>query len=217
MNTTTRNPIAEGTTAPPYIPFPDLGADLGRVPIYARPDAAFYATRMGFLPDTIRLYLHVPWVAEAMFRMNNALMRDERNALSEEFKYRLSLIVSRDNECAYCTSHHVGVFKRKFGYDETQIESILRLDQTADAREALAREFAHQASLDAQGVSDELRARMAKTFSPQEYMEIVLLVGFWKMYNTMHNAMGIESEPPVLAFKKFVEIRPEAATKAEKA
>lgn len=206
MNTTTQNGAADGTTTPPYIPFPNLGDDLKRVPIYVRPAVEFYAKRMGFLPDTIRLYLHVPWVAEAMFHMNNALMRDERNALGEEAKYRLSMVASRDNDCAYCTSHHVGVFKKKFGYDETKIESVLRMDQPADAREALAQEFVHQASLDAQGVTDELRARMAKTFSPQEYMEIVLLVGFWKMYNTMHNAMGIESEPPVIAFKKFVEI-----------
>lgn len=211
MNATTeQNGASDGTTTPPYIPFPDLGDDLKRVPVYVRPDAEFYAKRMGFLPDTIRLYLHVPWVAEAMFGMNNAVMRDERNAFSEEFKYRLSMIASRDNDCAYCTSHHVGVFKEKFGYDEQKIECLLRMDQPADAREALAQEFVHQASLDARGLSDELRARMAKTFSPQEYMEIVLLVGFWKMYNTMHNAMGIESEPPIVAFKKFVEIEPEA-------
>lgn len=210
MNTTSQNSVPDGTTTPPYIPFPDLGPDMKRVPVYVRPAVEFYAKRMGFLPDTIRLYLHVPWVAEAMFGMNNAVMRDERNALGEEFKYRLSMVASRDNECAYCTSHHVGVFKKRFGYDEKKIESVLRMEESTDPRETLAREFVHQASLDAVGVSDDLRARMAKTFTPQEYMEIVLVVGFWKMYNTMHNAMGIESEPSVIAFKNFVEISPVA-------
>ncbi|MDO8545452.1 MAG: carboxymuconolactone decarboxylase family protein [Opitutaceae bacterium] len=214
MNSSAEKRSPAETSTPPYIPFPELGEHFENVPIYVRPDIEFYAKRMGFLPDTIRLYLHVPWVAEAMIRMNNALMRDERNALSEETKYRLSMIASRDNECAYCTSHHVGVFKKKFGYDEKAVEDLLRMHEPADERERLAQEFVHQASLDARGVTDELRARMAKTFSPQEYMEIILLVGFWKMYNTMHNAMGVESEPPVAGFKKFVNIGPAAVAAA---
>jgi len=202
---------ARAAAAPPPIPFPELGDKLQHVPVYVRPDVDFYQRRMGFLPDTIKLYLHVPWVAEFLFRFNNALMRDERNAIGEELKYRLSAIVSRDSECAYCTSHHVGVFKQKFGYDEAQVERLLRHEEPLDVREALAREFVHQASLDALGVTDELRARMARTFTPQEYMEIVLLVGFWKMYNTMHNALGVAIEAPLGEYARFVKIQPEGS------
>ena len=31
-------------------------------------------------------------------------------------------------------------------------------------------------------------------------MEIVLVVGFWKMYNTMHSAMNVPIEDPVLSY-----------------
>lgn len=206
MNTTDEQTQPAESTRPPFLPYPKLGANLDGVPIHVRPDAQYYEKRMGFLPDTIKLYLHVPWAAEYLFRLNNAIMRDERNALGEEEKYELALIASRDNDCSYCTSHHVGTLKKRFGLDEARIESVLRLEAAADGRAALAREFVHQASVDAAGVTDELRSRMARAFSPQEYMEIVLVVGFWKMYNTMHTAMGIESEPPVIAYKKFVEV-----------
>ena len=54
------------------------------------------------------------------------------------------------------------------------------------------------------GVPDELRARLASHFSPQEVMEIVLVVGFWKMYNTMHNAMEVPIEDPVQGYTDWV-------------
>ena len=37
-----------------------------------RPDVYYYQARMAFLPNAIKLYLHAPWIAEHMFRLNNA-------------------------------------------------------------------------------------------------------------------------------------------------
>jgi hypothetical protein len=54
---------------------------------------------MAFLPNAIKMYLHVPWIGEHLFRLNNAITRDERNSLSEHFKYRLALAASCENEC----------------------------------------------------------------------------------------------------------------------
>ncbi len=72
----------------------------------------------------------------------------------------------------------------------------------------------HQASLDPGGVSDELRQRLAAHFTPQEVMEIVLVVGFWKMYNTMHTAMDAPLEEPVLEYREYVKVSPEAVAAA---
>ena len=55
--------------------------------------------------------------------------------------------------------------------------------------------------------SYSIRQRLASHFSPQEVMEIVLLVGFWKMYNTMHTAMGAPLEDPALRFEHWVRVR----------
>ena len=75
---------------------------------------------------------------------------------------------------------------------------VLSLDEPADEREAVAFEFVHQASLAPVGVTDELRSRLAEHFTPEQVVEIVLVMGFWKMYNTMHSAMGVPIEDPVL-------------------
>lgn len=192
-----------------FIPYPEVGDNLEHVPINVRPDLYYYISRMGFLPHTLRLYLHVPWAAEFLFRLNNAVMRDERGALTEHFKYRLALIASRDNECTYCTAHIGRILERRWQYDQAGMEDVLHLDCPTDEREAAAFEFVHQASLDPVGVGDELRSRLAAHFTPQEVMEIVLVVGFWKMYNTMHSAMGAPLEDPVLGYRGLVDVNAE--------
>jgi alkylhydroperoxidase family enzyme len=194
-----------------FIPYAPVGENLEQVPISLRPDVFYYARRMGFLPNCIKLYLHVPWVAEQVMRLNNALMRDERNSLSEHLKYRLAMIASRDNECPYCVSHNAGTLGRRWGYGEDRLESLLRMEEPADEGEAVAQEFVHQACLDPAGVSDGLRSKLAEHFTPQEVMEIVFLVGFWKMYNTMHLSMAIPIEDPVQDASDLLAVLPEQA------
>lgn len=204
------NPIQEELLdegdAEAFIPYPPIGDDLEHVPLSVRPELHYYMSRMGFLPNTLKLYLHVPWAAEYLFRLNNAIMRDERNALSEHFKYRLSFLASRDNVCKYCTAHTVLILKNRWGYTEEDLEKILKLEDPVDEREAVAREFVEAASWDPNGVSEDLLARLAELFTPQEVMEIVLVVGFWKMYNTMHSAMRAPLEDPVLSYGHWVDI-----------
>lgn len=187
-----------------FIPYPPIGKNLEHVPVHVRPDVYYYRARMAFLPNAIKLYLHVPWIGEHLFRFNNALMRDERNSLGEHFKYRLSMLASQVNGCAYCTAHHACTLERRWGYNHQQLAETLNPDAPHDEREAVAMEFVRQASLDSTGVSDELRARLTSHFSPQEVMEIVLVIGFWKMYNTMHNAMNLPIEDPVLEYTDWV-------------
>jgi uncharacterized peroxidase-related enzyme len=187
-----------------FIPYPPTGKNLEHVPIHVRPEVYYYQARMAFLPNAIKLYLHTPWIAEHLFRFNNALMRDERNGLDEHLKYRLSLVASQTNGCSYCTAHHACTLERRWGYDDGQIAGVLDPNAPLDEREAVAMEFVRKASLDSTAVPDELRARLAAHFSPQEVMEIVLVVGFWKMYNTMHNAMNLPIEDPVQGYTEWV-------------
>ena len=191
-----------------FIEYPPIGKNLEHIPIYVRPQLHYYIARMGFLPNTLKLYMHLPWVAQELFQLNNAIMRDERNGLNEHLKYRLSFIASRDNECTYCTAHTVNVLKRRWDYTDSALEDVLHLEPQ-DEREAVAMEFVHQASLDPEGVTDELRASLASHFSAQEVMEIVLIVGFWKMYNTMHTIIAAPLEDPVLEFADWVKVQPD--------
>ena len=187
-----------------FIPYPPIGKNLEHVPIHVRPDVFYYQARMAFLPNAIKLYLHIPWIGEHLFRLNNAIMRDERNSLDEHLKYKMALVASQVNGCTYCTSHHACTLQRRWGYQDEQLASTLDPNGPRDEREAVAMEFVRAASADATAVSDDLRARLAQHFTPPEVMEIVLLVGFWKMYNTMHNAMNLPIEDPVLGYTDWV-------------
>ena len=191
-----------------FIPYPDMGEHYDNIPIYIRKDALYYAQRMGFFPNCNKLYLHVPWIAEHMWRLNDAIMREERNSLDEHLKYRIAFAVSRTNECSYCTAHHAGTLSRRWEYEDEELGDVLRMEEPRDEREEVAMEYATQASLDPNGVSDELRSRLADNFTPQEVMEIVTLVGFWGMYNSMHAAMKLPIEEPMQGLDKWKKVQP---------
>ena len=200
--------VLDEGNAEAFIPYFDLGEELSNIPIHLRPEASYYQSRMGFFPNTLKLYMHVPWVAEFLFKLNNAIMRDERNSLNEHLKYRMSFAASRTNECEYCTAHHAKTLERRWDYSDEEIEKTLKSEETVDEREAVALEFVNQASLDSSSITDEMRAKLAEHFSPQEVMEIVLTIGFWKMYNTMHNVMDAPLEDPVAGMEKWVKVQP---------
>jgi|SRR5580700_1628303 uncharacterized peroxidase-related enzyme len=195
-------------SAEAFIPYPPIGEHLEHVPINVRPEVHYYISRMAFLPNAIKLYLHNPWSAEHLIKLNNAVMRSEQGSLSEEFKYRIAFVASRDNECTYCTAHHAATLKRRWNYSEEQLSGVLSLDQPRDEREEAAFEYVHQASLDPTGVTDEVRQRLAAHFTPEEVVEITLVLGFWKMYNTMHSAMGVPLEDPVAHEAGWVKVAP---------
>ena len=58
----------EGTSSPKdrvrsrFIPYPPIGDSLEHVPINVRPDVHYYISRMAFMPNAIKLYLHNPGV-----------------------------------------------------------------------------------------------------------------------------------------------------------
>ncbi len=196
--------VADEGQSEAFIPYPKIGKNLEHVPIHVRPDVFYYQARMGFLPNAIKLYLHIQWIGEHLFRLNNGIMRDERNSLSEHLKCRLALVASKINGCTYCTSHHACTLQRRWGYQDQQLAETLDPDGPRDEREAVAMEFVREASIDATAVTDELRARLASHFTPQEVMEIVLVIGFWKMYNVMHSAMAVPIEDPVMGYTDWV-------------
>ena len=85
------------------------------------------------------------------------------------------------------------------------VAKLIEEEPSADEREAVAMEFVRVASRNDAAVTDELRARLAQHFTPPEVMEIVLVTGFWKMYNMMHVAMAVPIEHPVQEYKRWVE------------
>ena len=176
----------------PFLPY----ADLQEVPSDLKKQLDAYSDRMGFLPNALKFYSHRPHILKQIIRLNNTIMRHSRNLLSEEFKYRMSFIVSRNHGCRYCCAHHASTLRTKFGCSDDELSDILNLENPRDDRERIAWEFVDVASLGPEHVDDAHRSRLADAFSPEEVVEIVCTLGFWAFYNRVHacTAMPIETQ-----------------------
>ena len=195
----TQDVVFEGDSEA-FIPYPPIGERLEHVPINVRPEVHYYISRMAFLPNTIKLYLHNPWSAE---HLHPAQQRgDAQRAGLAQRGVQVPPRLHREPRQRVHLLHGAPRGDAASGASSTPratCSSVLSLDHPADEREAAAFEYVHQTSLDPTGVTDEIRSRLAEHFTPEEVVEITLVVGFWKMYNTMHTAMGVPLEDPVLA------------------
>lgn len=186
----------------PFIPYADLEG--GPRELQSLLDA--YQERMGFLPNALKLYAHRPHLLRQIIKLNNMVMRAPENLLPEEFKYRMSFIISRNHGCRYCCAHHAATLKRKFGCDDQTLEAILHLRSPRDTREAVAWEFADAASKGPEHVTEELRQRLAAEFSPPEVIEIACTLGFWAFYNRVHANLAVPIEEHLLSESHWVEV-----------
>lgn len=192
--------------AEPFFPYADLEA------VSDKAIATMMTSteeRLGFLPNSFRLYLHQPHLLRDITRLNNTVMRHPSNLLREDFKYRLALLVSRNQSCRYCTAHEVNSLKRKWGLTDERIDEILHFENPENDREAAAWAYAHAASLGPQYVTREIRETLSKKFSPEEIMEIACTVGFWSLFNRIHSSLDIPIEPHLAAEGRWVEVSPE--------
>lgn len=190
--------------AEPFFPY----ADLDDAPTDLQKMLGSYSDRMGFLPNALRLYLHRPHILKQIIRLNNTVMRHEGNVLSEEFKYRMSFIISRNHGCRYCCAHHAATLKNKFGCADDDLQQILSMRDPADEREAVAWEFVDAASRGPENVTDEMRGRLADVFSPEEVIEIAATLGFWAFYNRIHASLAVPIEEHLLPEAGWVDFAP---------
>jgi len=186
----------------PFVPYADpadVPSDLNRLL-----DA--YGERMGFLPNALRFYAHRPHILKQIIRTNNAIMRHPQNVLSEEFKYRMSMIISRDHGCRYCCAHHAMTLRTKFDYSDQDITDILTLSNPRDERERIAWEFVHAGARGPEYLDDEHRAELARVFSPGEVVEIACTLGFWAFYNRVHACTAMPIEEHLLGDSGWVDV-----------
>ena len=63
-----------------------------------------------------------------------------------------------------------------------------------DPAEKVAIEYARAATVDHANVPRELLDRLAAVMTPPQVVELACVVGFWKMYNSVHEALHIPVE-----------------------
>ncbi len=161
-----------------------------------------YKERMGFIPNALKLYMHRPEICGPLWSLNSKIMRDETSTLDALLKRKLATVASHLNKSDYCVAHNTAMLKQAEGSDaegwgmETdEIDELLGASfEPADEFEAACFAFVTAASEDTAGVSEAILGDLKKHLSPAQIVELACLVGFWKMYNTIHDALKIPIE-----------------------
>jgi uncharacterized peroxidase-related enzyme len=189
---------AAGVEKEPFIPY--VAAQ--DYPEKLKPILEPYMKRMGFIPNALKLYMHRPEIAETLWKLNSNIMRDPSSTLDQGLKRRLSAICSKTNSCTYCTAHCCGMLKKPvagesegWGMTRDEVMDLVRGDlEPRDEVERVCFDFARAASANPGTVPDEVFDRLRTYLTPPQIIELSCVIGFWKMYNTIHDALRIPIE-----------------------
>lgn len=187
------------TEEAPFIPYADRDAlpDQLKAPLEA------YEARMGFMPNALKLYMHRPELLTCLIQLNNTVMRDPSSHLDAGLKRRISAICSFLNQSAYCVAHNTNTLMTDAdegdgeGWD-FKAEDVAKLLDPAyapdDPAEKAAIDYARAATIDHANVPRKILDDLAACMTPPQVVELACVVGFWKMYNSIHEAMHIPVE-----------------------
>jgi uncharacterized peroxidase-related enzyme len=174
-----------------------------------------YSQRMGFLPNCNKLYAHRPAIAAPLWDLNSAIMRDESSTLPQGLKRRIATRLAKLNNSTYCVSHHCGIMQREddenrlkdegWGVGDEDVRSLLvDSGNGADDFEKACFDFADAMTLDPTTISDEIYDRIKQHLSPAQIVELSAVVGFWKLYNTIHSGLKVPLEEHLLEFSGWI-------------
>ena len=193
----------------PFIPY----ADRAGVPEKLRAPLEAYEKRMGFMPNALKLYMHRPELLGCLVNLNNTVMRDESSQLDVGLKRRISAICSFLNKSAYCLAHNTNTLMAQdssvnegWNFSEEDVAMLLSASYAPkDPAEKAAIEYAKAASSDHSNVPQSVLENLAATMTPPEIIELACVVGFWAMYNSIHEALHIPIEDELVGRACFLE------------
>ncbi len=174
-----------------------------------------YKKRMGFVPNALKLYAHRPEIAETLFALNSKIMRDPSSKLPQLLKRKVAVICCAINGCAYCTAHSCSMLKRPpsgdpmtaegWGLGEDELQALIGGDVTpANEMERVCFAYARAASSSPTEVAPEILDDLEKHLTPAQVMELACVIGFWKLYNTVHDSLHIPVERHLLGDTGYV-------------
>jgi len=201
---------AGGVEKQPFIPY----VEARDCPPALEPVLEPYMRRMGFLPNALKLYMHRPEIAETLWKLNSNIMRDPSSTLDQNLKRRLAAVASKINGCTYCTAHHCSMLKHPrglategWGMSHEELTRLLQgNEEPKDEFERVCFDFVRAASADPGNVPDEILERLKALLSPPQIIELACVAGFWKMYNTIHDALKIPIESHLLEDAAYVAV-----------
>jgi alkylhydroperoxidase family enzyme len=141
-----------------------------------------------------RMVAHAPTLLPPF--MSLVLANFNQLSLPADLREAIILRVGAHHRSAYEIAHHC-IKAREAGLDDACIDALLALRPPAGLPwPGLADAIAlTDALLNAQRVEDDLIGRLVAAHAHRGYVEIALLVGFYRMVATFIEATGIEPEP----------------------
>jgi alkylhydroperoxidase family enzyme len=194
----------------PVIAFVDAGQlDPEVLALYTRINAS-----VGFVPNSMKTYLHRPKVAAALLDMSLAIYGEDDDSLPMPIQAKLGLVCSSVNGCAYCTTHQCSLLQTptphrigglSLGLSDDQVSALISgADEGGDARERACFAYARTASRDANAVSDEILSALRAHLTPGQIIQLAAIVGMWKLFNTVHDSLHLPIEAQMEPYRRFL-------------
>ena len=188
------------TEETPFIPYADRDA----LPAPLKAPLEAYEARMGFMPNALKIYMHRPELLVMLIQLNNGVMRDPSSHLDEGLKRRIAAICSFLNQSAYCVAHNANTLLSDaegegggegWSFSPEDIAKLLDPGYSPDdPAEKIAIDYARAATFDHTNVPRKILDDLAACMTPPQIVELACVVGFRKMYNSIHEALHIPIE-----------------------
>ena len=196
-----------GLESDPVVPY----ADPADLPAPLRAAIESYRQRMGFLPNALKLYMHRPQILKCLIELNNTVMRDTSGHLDEGLKRRIAAVCSALNHSPYCVAHNANTLKSSaegegegWGFSDAEVRALLDPGfEPDDPAEAACFAFARAATRDPSDVPQAVIARLTEALTPPQVIELACVVGFWRMYNSIHESLYVPVEDELLGGRDF--------------
>lgn len=165
--------------------------------------AAFFATTLGFAPNSVLTMMRRPALARAFTALNRAVM-DNQGRVGSELKRLVGHVASRVAGCRYCEAHTIRAAAR-FGAAEGAAPARLaavwdfRNSPLFSAAERAALEFAAAAAQVPGAVTPAIAAELRRHWDEGEIVEITGVVALFGFLNRWNDAMATELEAPAAA------------------
>jgi AhpD family alkylhydroperoxidase len=145
--------------------------------------------------NAFRMFAHAPAVGAATLRLVFALLIE--TALDPVLREVVILRVSQQCECQYAWAQHVAIARRA-GVEEAHIAALEQgeapqslFDQRACAAFALADDILKNCR-----ASDRAFTVVLNLFSPREIVELLLLIGYFRMISGVMTTLDVDVEFP---------------------
>ncbi|HEY6794525.1 MAG TPA: carboxymuconolactone decarboxylase family protein [Kineosporiaceae bacterium] len=148
----------------------------------------------GFVPNILRAMSHSPELLVSFVPLWAQVYASP--AIGPRLRALAALGTAKAQDCSYCVTH-MTASARRAGVSDEELAAVgvLAAQQAVFAeREALMLNLADTLTRDPDGVTDELRSRLASEFAPDELVTVVLAVGMYNLTSRFLKALDIEVE-----------------------